>query len=97
MYKSVPDDLAQSSLIGRVEEHQENIRALKREIREHERTWNELATARSHRSVFLSDLGEIPNWGVLVDDSRHELLHWLHNYLAEQASRQFIGSHSGGR
>jgi hypothetical protein len=41
--------------------------------------------ARSHCSMFLSDLGEIPNWGVLVDDSRHELLHWLHNYLAEQA------------
>jgi hypothetical protein len=41
--------------------------------------------ARSHRSVFLSDLGEIPNWGALVDDSRHGLLHWLHNYLAEQA------------
>jgi hypothetical protein len=40
---------------------------------------------RSHRSVFLSDLGEIPNWGALVDDSRHELLYWLHNYLAEQA------------
>jgi hypothetical protein len=40
---------------------------------------------RSHRSVFLSDLGEIPNWGALVDDSRHGLLHWLHNYLAEQA------------
>jgi hypothetical protein len=44
-----------------------------------------LATARSHRSVFLVDLGEIPNWGVLVDDSRHGLLYWVHNYLAEQA------------
>jgi hypothetical protein len=33
--------------------------------------------------VFLVDLGEIPNWGVLGDDSRHGLLHWLHNYLAE--------------
>jgi hypothetical protein len=40
---------------------------------------------RSHRSVFLSDLGEIPNWGALLDVSRHGLLHWLHNYLAEQA------------
>jgi hypothetical protein len=35
--------------------------------------------------VFLGDLGEIPNWGVLVDDSRHWLLCWVHNYLAEQA------------
>jgi hypothetical protein len=34
--------------------------------------------------VFLSDLGEITNWGVLVDDSRHGLLHWLHNYIAER-------------
>jgi hypothetical protein len=29
-----------------------------------------LATVRSHRSVFLVDLGEIPNWGALVDDLR---------------------------
>jgi hypothetical protein len=46
--------------------------------------------------VLLVVLGETPNWGVLVDDSRHGLLYWVHNYLAEQASRQFIGSHSGG-
>jgi hypothetical protein len=50
-----------------------------------QRTWDELTTARSHRLVFLGDLGEIPNWGVLVDDSRHWLLCWVHNYLAEQA------------
>jgi hypothetical protein len=41
--------------------------------------------ARSHRSVFWVDLGEIPNWGVLVDDLRYRLLQWLHNYLVEQA------------
>jgi hypothetical protein len=40
---------------------------------------------RSHYSVFLGDLGEIPNWAALVDDSRHGLLYWAHNYLAEQA------------
>jgi hypothetical protein len=38
MNESVPDDLARSSLIERVEEHQENIRALKRESREHAQT-----------------------------------------------------------
>ena len=34
--------------------------------------------------MFLSDLGEIPNWGVLGEDLRHGLLHWLRNYLAER-------------
>jgi hypothetical protein len=43
-----------------------------------------LATARSQGTVFMVDLGEIPNWGVLGDDSRHGLLHWLHNYLAQR-------------
>jgi hypothetical protein len=38
MNRDVPDDLAQSSLIEQVEEHQENTRALKRESREHEQT-----------------------------------------------------------
>jgi hypothetical protein len=44
---------------------------------------NRAATARLYRSVFWVDLGEILNWGALVDDSRHGLLHWLHNYIAE--------------
>jgi hypothetical protein len=38
----------------------------------------------SNYSVFLRDLGEIPNWGVLGEDLRHGLLHWLRNYLAER-------------
>jgi hypothetical protein len=28
--------------------------------------------------------GEIPNWGVLGEDLRHGLLHWLRNYLTER-------------
>jgi hypothetical protein len=83
MNTSVPDDLARSSLIERVEEHQENIRLLKRESREHERTWNELATARSLCVVFQTDLGEIPNWGSLVSNWRHEWVDWMLDYLAE--------------
>jgi hypothetical protein len=38
MNTGVPDDLAWFSLIEWVEEHQENLRTLKRESREHERT-----------------------------------------------------------
>jgi hypothetical protein len=68
MNGSVPGDLERSRLIGRVEEHQENIRALKRESREHEQTWNELATVRSLHAVFRTDLEEIPNWGSLVSN-----------------------------
>jgi hypothetical protein len=37
----------------------------------------------SHRTVFLIDLGEIPNWGSLVNDLRHEWVHWVLEYLAE--------------
>jgi hypothetical protein len=33
--------------------------------------------------VFLTDLGEIPNWGALVDDLRHGLVYWMLDYLAE--------------
>jgi hypothetical protein len=31
-----------------------------------------------------------------VDDSRHGLLHWLHNYLAEQAESTIYRPHGGG-
>jgi hypothetical protein len=57
---------------------------LKQDSREHEQTWKSLTTVRAQGTVFLVDLGEIPNWGNLVDDSSHGLLHWLHNYLAER-------------
>jgi hypothetical protein len=43
MNTGVPDDLAQLSSIEWVEEHQENLRTLKRESREHEHTWEYLA------------------------------------------------------
>jgi hypothetical protein len=33
--------------------------------------------------VFLVDFGEIPNWGALVDDSRHVLLDEGLDYLTE--------------
>ena len=46
MNTGVPDDLAQLSSIEWVKEHQENLRTLKRESREHEQTWEWLATER---------------------------------------------------
>jgi hypothetical protein len=83
MNRSVPGDLAWSSLIERVEEHQKDIWVLKQEGKEHERTWNELATARSLCAVFRTDLGKIPNWGSLVSNWRHELVDWMLDYLVE--------------
>jgi hypothetical protein len=80
---SVPGDLAWSSLIVRVEEHQENIRALKQGSREHERTWNELATTRSLCAVFRTDLGEIPTLDCRVSNWRQERVDWMLEYLAE--------------
>jgi hypothetical protein len=96
MNTGVPDDLARFSSIKWVEEHQENLRTLKRESREHERTWNELATIRSLCVVFRTDLGEIPNWGSLVSNWRHERVDWMLEYLAERGCTQFIGPLSGG-
>jgi hypothetical protein len=83
MNTGVPDNLARFSLIEWVEEHQENLRTLKRKSREHERTWNELAMARSLWAVFWTDLGEIPNWGSLVSNWRHEQVDWMLEYLTE--------------
>jgi hypothetical protein len=79
-----------------VEELQEDLRMLEQESREYERTWNTLTTVRANCAVFLRDLGEILIWGVLGEDLRHELLHWLRNYLAEWTGRQFIASNGGG-
>jgi hypothetical protein len=83
MNTGVPDGLARSSLIEWVEEHQENLRALKRESREHERTCSTLATASSLHAVFQTDLGEILNWGSLASNWRHERVDWMLDYLAE--------------
>jgi hypothetical protein len=46
MNTGVLDDLAQLSSIEWVEEHQENLRTLKWESREHEQTWEKLGTER---------------------------------------------------
>jgi hypothetical protein len=37
--------------------------------------------------VFLTDLGEISNWGALVDDLRHGLVYWVRDYLADLMAR----------
>jgi hypothetical protein len=58
MNRSVPGDLALSSLIERVEDHQEDIWVLKQEGKEHERTWNKLATVRSLCAVFRTVWGK---------------------------------------
>jgi hypothetical protein len=92
MNTGVPDDLARFSLIEWVEEHQENLRTLKWESREHDQTWNELATARSLCAVFQTDLGEIPNWGSLVSNWRHERVDWMLEYLAERRMCSIYGA-----
>jgi hypothetical protein len=61
MNKDVLDDLARSSLIERVEEHQENIRVMKWESRGHERTCSTLATASSRSAVLWTELGRVSN------------------------------------
>jgi hypothetical protein len=61
MNRSVTDDLGQSSLIEWVEEHQENQRILKWESREHEQTWNKLATTRVLSRWRKTDLGRKRN------------------------------------
>jgi hypothetical protein len=66
-----------------VAKHLQHTEMLKREQGSHERTCNELATVSSHRTMFLIDLGEIPNWSSLVNDLRHEWVRWVLGYLAE--------------
>jgi hypothetical protein len=97
MNRSVPGDLARSSLIERVEEHQEDIWVLKQEGKEHERTWNELAMARSLCVVFQTDLGELPNWGSMVINWRHERVDWMLNYLAEPMAGSIYRIHERWR
>jgi hypothetical protein len=83
MNRGVPDDLARSSLIKRVEEHQENIRVLKRESRGHDRTCSTLATVRAFSRWRKTNLGEVSNSGAQVSNWRHELMDWVLDYLAE--------------
>jgi hypothetical protein len=42
----------------------------KQDNRGQEQTWDSLTTVRAQGTVFLVDLGEIPNWRALVDDQR---------------------------
>jgi hypothetical protein len=83
MNTGVPDDLARFSSIEWVEEHQENLRTLKREIREHEQTWNKLATARTLSRWWKTDLGELSNSWALVSNWRHERVDWMLEYPTE--------------
>jgi hypothetical protein len=59
--RGVPGDPTCSSPIGWFEKHHEHIGMLKQGRGRHDRTCGELATASSHTTVFLIDLGEIPN------------------------------------
>jgi hypothetical protein len=52
----------------------------------YESTWSRLATVSSHRTVFLVDLGEIPNWGLLVSNWRHDLVGWVLDYLTDSTA-----------
>jgi hypothetical protein len=61
------------------------MRVRKRGRRWYERTWTVLATVSTHRTVFLVDLGEVPNWSSLGDDSRRELVYGLLDYHTELA------------
>jgi hypothetical protein len=70
MNRGVPGDPTCFSSIGRVEKHQEHTRVLKQERGGRDRTCGELAMASSHTAGFLTDLGEIPNWGPVRDDWR---------------------------
>jgi hypothetical protein len=51
----------------------------------------------SHRTVFLIDLGEIPNWSALVNDLRHEWVRWVLEYLAELRARSIYRIHERWR
>jgi hypothetical protein len=57
--------------------------------------------------VFLTDLGEIPNYSSLVDNPRHEWVRWMRDYIAELMARSIymargrwlinLELHAGGR
>jgi hypothetical protein len=68
MNKGVPDDLARSSLIKRVEEHQGHVWVLKQESREQDRTRSALATVRPFSRRRKTNLGEVSNSGALVNN-----------------------------
>jgi hypothetical protein len=61
----------------------------------------------SHRTVFLVDLGEIPNWRAQVSNWRHGLVDWVLDYLTDPMTHSIyrlrgwwpmnLGWHGGGR
>jgi hypothetical protein len=70
MNQGVLGDPTCSSSIGWTGEHLQHTGLLKRERGGRGRTYSELATASSHTAVFLTDLGETPNWGAVGNDWR---------------------------
>jgi hypothetical protein len=71
-----------SSSIGWVEKRHRHTGMLKQERGGHDRTSGELATASSLSTVFWTDLGEVSNWGSLVDNRRHGWVCWVLDYIA---------------
>jgi hypothetical protein len=93
MNRGVPDDLARSSLIERVKEHQGHVRVLKQESRGQDRTWSTLATVRPSLRWRKTDLGEVSNSGALVSNWRHEWVCWVHNYIAKRRVCSIYSAH----
>jgi hypothetical protein len=63
------------------------------------RTWSDLWIADCDElthTVFLTDLGEIPNWWALVNNLRHELVYWVRDYLAEPMAHSIYRARGGG-
>jgi hypothetical protein len=76
-----------SSSIGRVEKRHKHTGMLKQERGGHDQTCGELATASSLSMVFWTDLGEVSNWGSLVDNRRHGWVRWVLDYIAGPMAR----------
>jgi hypothetical protein len=81
----VPGDPMGPSLIGRVREYQVHIKALKQANRGHERTWDELATARVLSRWRKTELGRKRNWRAVVANRRQGRVLWRRDYLTELA------------
>jgi hypothetical protein len=47
--------------------------------------------------VFRTNLGEIPNWGSLVSNWRHERVDWMLDYLAEPTTGSIYRIHERWR
>jgi hypothetical protein len=69
---------------------------LKQESKGYDRTWNELATAKTLSRWRKTDLGELNNSWAQVSNWRHERVDWMLEYLMELRGAQFIGLLIGG-